>query len=168
MTVGHAAHLDAKAEGDNSMLRKREQAEDVYASLVPQDPRDMVRATLLESQFPGAQRAASRLPRPQAGPPFNRPRCSGSGHTRFKVWIWQLSGRWTMDTESIQGNERGTYVALSHPTATNHGIAYGARALWRRSFHSSRRSNDRPGRTGKPSTGRREAGVVDQRMRRFA
>ena len=166
--MGHAAYPDAKAKGNNSMLRKREQAEDVYASLVPQDPRDMVRTTLFESQFPVAQRAASRLPRPQAGPPLHRLRPCESGQTRFDEWIWLLSGRWTMDTESIQGNKRGTYVALLHPTATNHGIAYGARALWRRSFHSSRRSNDRPGRTGKPFTGRREAGVVDQRMERIA
>jgi hypothetical protein len=32
------------------------------------------------------------------------------------------------------------------------GIAYRARALRRRSSRSSRRSNDLPGRTGKPST----------------
>lgn len=32
------------------------------------------------------------------------------------------------------------------------GIAYGTRVLWRRRPRSSRRSNDRPGRTGKPST----------------
>src|SRR6266704_1985583 len=38
-------------------------------------------------------------------------------------------------------------------------MAYGARALWSRSVRSSRRSNDRPGRAGKPSTGRRDTGA---------
>ena len=35
-------------------------------------------------------------------------------------------------------------------TKTYHGIAYGARALWRRSAHSNRRSCDLPRRPGKP------------------
>src|SRR5688572_24180438 len=39
-------------------------------------------------------------------------------------------------------------------TCSKRGIAYGARALWRRSLHSSPRA-------GKPSTWRREAGVFD-------
>src|SRR5664279_1696011 len=43
------------------------------------------------------------------------------------------------------------------------GIAYGARALWRRSARSSRRSHDRPRRTGKPSAGPR--GTGDQTSR---
>ena len=38
------------------------------------------------------------------------------------------------------------------------GIACGTRVLWRRRPRSSRRSHDRPGRTGKPSTGRRGPG----------
>ena len=50
-------------------------------------------------------------------------------------------------------------------TKTYHGIAYGARALWRRSARSSRRSNDLPGRPGKPATGRR--GTGDQDVQRW-
>src|SRR6266516_3654024 len=38
------------------------------------------------------------------------------------------------------------------------GIAYGARALWRHRPRSSRASNAAPGRTGRPSTGRRGPG----------
>jgi len=38
------------------------------------------------------------------------------------------------------------------------GIAYGARALWRRSAHSSRAIHAAPGGTGEPSTGRRGTG----------
>src|SRR6266536_3019885 len=56
----------------------------------------------------------------------------------------------------------GRPTSCSTRTAmTYHGIAYGARALWRRSVHGSRRSNDRPGRTGKPSAGRRDTGDRD-------
>jgi hypothetical protein len=38
------------------------------------------------------------------------------------------------------------------------GIAYGARVLWRRRSRSSRGSHAPPGRTGKPSAGRRGPG----------
>ena len=41
---------------------------------------------------------------------------------------------------------------------TERGIAYGTRVLGRRSFRSSRGSHAPPGRTGEPSTGRRETG----------
>src|SRR5829696_9460504 len=59
--------------------------------------------------------------------------------------------------DPTEGNGRGTYVALEKRlTLRECGIAYGARALWRRSLHSSPR-------TGKPSTTtttrRREAGI---------
>lgn len=45
------------------------------------------------------------------------------------------------------------------------GIAYGVRTLWRRRGRSSRRSNDRPGRTGKPSAGPRTPGDSDIQKR---
>jgi hypothetical protein len=45
------AYLDAKAEGDQSMPVKRWLSEDVEGR-VPQDPRDMVKAGLLETQSP--------------------------------------------------------------------------------------------------------------------
>src|SRR6266851_7209287 len=41
---------------------------------------------------------------------------------------------------------------------TEHGIPYRARASWERSAHSSRGSNDPPGRTRRSSTGRRGTG----------
>src|SRR4051812_38554308 len=44
---------------------------------------------------------------------------------------------------------------------TYHGIAYRPRGPGRRSRRSSRRTNDRPGRAGKPHTGRRAAGDSD-------
>ena len=63
-----------------------------------------------------------------------------------------------MPSEGIQGDEWGAYVALVTYDKDERGIAYGTRVLWRRRPRSSRRSNDRPGRTGKPSTGRRGPG----------
>ncbi len=46
----------------------------------------------------------------------------------------------------------GACVALERADRDERGIAYGMRILWRRRPRSSRRSHDRPGRTGKPST----------------
>jgi hypothetical protein len=40
-------------------------------------------------------------------------------------------------------------------------MAYGARALRSRSAHSSRGSDDPPGRPGRPAAGRRGTGVSD-------
>ena len=60
-----------------------------------------------------------------------------------------------MDNESIQGDERGTYVALERIRPTECGKAYGTRVLGSRSARSSRGSNDPPGPTGEPLTGRR-------------
>src|SRR5438046_9422769 len=50
-------------------------------------------------------------------------------------------------------------------TKTYHGIAYGARALWRRSAGSSRGRYDPPGRPGKPATGRSGTGDHDVQRR---
>ena len=49
--MGQPTYLEAKAEGDNSMSVKRLRPESVVGP-VPQDPRDMVKATLPEPQFP--------------------------------------------------------------------------------------------------------------------
>jgi hypothetical protein len=59
-----------------------------------------------------------------------------------------------MGCDPIQGDERDAYVTLARQALEKFGIAYGARALWRRSLRSSPR-------TGKPSTWRRETGVHD-------
>ena len=50
----------------------------------------------------------------------------------------------------IEGDERDAYVTLMY-NADERGIAYGARALWRQSARSSRRSNALPiWRPGEP------------------
>jgi hypothetical protein len=49
--LGHFPYPDAKAERDRSMGRKHRLSEDVEESAL-QDPRDRVRARLLESESP--------------------------------------------------------------------------------------------------------------------
>jgi hypothetical protein len=125
------------------MPLKRGMPEGVYGS-APQDPRDTVRAGLPEPQFPAMQNHISRLQRIPSG----------------TVGIWRIptlrqnlpAGR-AVGSDPTEGNGRGTYVALEKRlTLWECGIAYGARALWRRSLRSSPRA-------GKPPAWRREAGV---------
>src|SRR5207302_6432883 len=61
-TPGSSTYLRAKAGGDKSMSEKRESLEGVYDA-VPQDPRDMVKATLPESPISSGGTAHSPLPR---------------------------------------------------------------------------------------------------------
>src|SRR5919202_5227261 len=63
-----------------------------------------------------------------------------------------------MGNEPIQGDGRGTYVALARRRPRESGMAYGTRVLGSRSCHSSRGGHGPPGRSGKPATGRRAAG----------
>ena len=66
--------------------------------------------------------------------------------------------RWAMRSERIQGHVWGAYVALARSSVTEHGMAYGARALGPRSRRSSRGSDAPPGSAGEPRAGRRAAG----------
>src|SRR5712691_624684 len=66
---------------------------------------------------------------------------------------------WTLASEVKQGDEWGTYIGLGRVMTTYHGIAYSPRGPGRRSRHSSRWSDDQPGRAGKLRTGRRAVGV---------
>jgi hypothetical protein len=54
MFLGHLVYLKAKAGRDNSMPEKRGSLEDAEGA-VPQDPRDMAKAGLPESQSPAVQ-----------------------------------------------------------------------------------------------------------------
>ena len=62
-----------------------------------------------------------------------------------------------MPSEGIEGDEWDAYLTLPYDQ-DEHGIAYGTRVLWRRRPRSSRRSNARPRRAGKPPAGRRGPG----------
>lgn len=145
-TPGSTAYLAAKANGDKSMPSKRGMAEGVYAT-VPQDPRDMVKAELPESQSPELRISS---PRPQ------RLYQRGHRHTPVMYSPTEPLSRWTVGNDPTQGDGRDTYVALLRLANEECGIAYGTRVLWRRSLRSS-------SRTGKPSTWRREAGVATAR-----
>src|SRR3989440_845066 len=70
----------------------------------------------------------------------------------------QPPGCGAMPSEGIQGDEWDAYVTLDTYNRDERGIAYGARALGRRSAHSSRRGHDLPRRTVTPSAGRRGTG----------
>lgn len=59
-------YLAAKAEGDNRMAIKRRLSEDAYGKAL-QDLSDMVKAELLESQYPVIQSHISRLQHIQCG-----------------------------------------------------------------------------------------------------
>ena len=54
MLLGHPIDLKAKAGGEKSMSEKRGPPEDAEG-VVPQDPRDRVKAALPESQSPAVQ-----------------------------------------------------------------------------------------------------------------
>jgi hypothetical protein len=69
---------------------------------------------------------------------------------------------------TFKGDEWAAYVALDTYDEDERGIAYRTRVLWRRSCRSSRRSHARPGRTGKPSAGRRTTGDRTPGIVRYA
>jgi hypothetical protein len=115
-----------------------------------QDLRDTAKAKLLEPQYP-AMKTLSLDYRIYI--------------TRPSVYQWRSSlhreslDRWAAGNDPLKGTNR---VPKSHKFPMHkRGIAYGARALWQRSLRSSPR-------TGKPSTWRREAGVQDAKIRRYA
>lgn len=53
--MGHPNYLEPKGEGDQSMSGKRGTPEDAYGQYAPQDPRDRVKAGLLEAQSPAVE-----------------------------------------------------------------------------------------------------------------
>ena len=65
--LGRPPYLEAKAEGDSSMVGKRERPEGAYGR-DPREPRAMVKAALLEPQSPVMQGHISRSAS-EAGPP---------------------------------------------------------------------------------------------------
>lgn len=142
---GSTAYPEAKADGNNSMPLKRMVPEGVYG-IDPQGPRDTARTKLFESQFPVMQYHISRSQRLlKAGPP-----AYGGVADAAKTFRLADGGKRSPSRERTGCLSR----ARECPVSRECGIAYGARALRRRSLHSSPR-------TEKPSTWRREAGVLD-------
>ena len=100
------------------MSVKRSVSEDMYDA-APQRLRDMVKAGLPEPQCPVVERTlvgSMSILRRHREP-----------WVRFLLMV--CLARWTMHSECIEGHEKGTYVALVRSSVTEHGIAYGARAL---------------------------------------
>jgi hypothetical protein len=150
-TPGSTAYPEVKTDGDKSMPLKQKMPEDVYG-IVLQDPRDRVKAILPEPQSPTMQLPISRQQRLMSGT---------SNIRRYQFRRRNLPVGGVVRNDLTQGDERGTYVALTRLALKERGIAYGARALWRRSLRSSRGSNAPLRRAGESLTGQREAGVYD-------
>ena len=129
------------------MYVKREISEDVYG-MVLQRLRDTVKA---DCRNPNVQW-------------WNRTLVGSTSETRrhreppVRLLPVVRLARWTMRSERIQGHGWGAYVALARSSVTEHGMAYGARALRSRSRHGSRGRHVPPGSAGKPRAGRRAAG----------
>jgi len=138
--LGQPAYPRPKGTGDHSMPAKRRSAE-VSKAAVPQDPRGKVKAKLPEVQsrpeYPQSRRYADSVRRHHVSPLS----CSGEASPRDEVTGGHTPG------VGMSGRPK----PRSRTTSEKPKIAYGARALWRRSL----RSSPRP---GKPATWRREAG----------
>src|SRR5216683_3473598 len=102
----------------------------------PQDLEGMVKAALLESQFPVGTIMTHRQSASRRCCPCQR---------LLKTAIRTSEGK-TGDNASSQRNERDTSTILIRTTGVKRGIAYRARAPRQRSFRTRQR-------TGKPSTG---------------
>jgi hypothetical protein len=139
MFLGRLAYLDGKPEGDKSMPGKRWLPGGVQGG-VSQDPRDMAKAGLLEAQSPAVNVRTLRndawnrcriVPRHE---PVGRGSLRDAGRRPVRA-VKEMSGR--------------PVSRSTRTTRTYRGIAYGARALRRRSARSSRRSHDLPVEAGK-------------------
>ena len=130
------------------MLVKRGMTEDVYGMAL-QRLNDRAKAGLPEPQSPGVECAHSSVARLHAD-------ALGYGQLNFRWPDALCMGRWPM--RPFKGMNGETYVALGRFAVTEHGIAYGARALWRRSPHSSRGRHAPPG--GRESRPQGEGGQV--------
>ena len=138
--LGRLVCLNAKARGDKSTSGKWWSSGGVQGG-VPRGPRDMAKAGLLEAQSPEVKVRTRR----------------NDACYRRRV----MPGHEPVGPGTLRGSEcrpvravkemSGRPTSCSIRTTTSyHGIAYGARALWRRSARSSRRSHDLPRRPGKP------------------
>jgi hypothetical protein len=144
--LGHLAYLDGKPEGDKSMPGTRWPPGGVQGG-APQDPRGMAKAGLPEAQSPAVNVRTRR------NDAWNRCRVVSRHEPVGRDSLRDAERRSVREVKEMRG--RPTPCSI-RTTRTYHGIAYGARALWRRSARSSRRSDDLPGRPGKP--GRRAKG----------
>ena len=124
-----------KGEGTRAWRKSGRQREGAQIA-DPQDLEGMVKAVLLESQFPVGPIMTHRQSASRRCCPCQR---------LLRTAIRTSEGK-TGDNASSQRNERDTSTILIRTTWVKRGIAYRARAPGQRSFRTSQR-------TGKPSTG---------------
>ena len=146
MFLGRLAYLDGKPEGDKSMPGKRWPSGGVQGG-VPQDPCDMAKAGLLQAQSPVVNVRTLR------NDAWNRCRVRSWHEPVGQDYLRDAERRPVRAVKEMSGRPVSRSIRT---TRTYRGIAYGARALRRRSAHSSRRRHDLSRRPGKP--GRRAKG----------
>ena len=113
MFLGHLVDLKAKARGDKSMPEKREPLEDAEGAVL-QDPRDMAKAGLPESQSP-AVKAHTRCYS------VSNAASSGADRSRFADCHLRPGERWVANP--LKGMS-GTPTSCSiRSTATERGMA---------------------------------------------
>jgi hypothetical protein len=114
-SLGLMPYLDPKGEGNNSMAGKQRPCPGVWNGAL-RDPRDMVKAGLPEPQSP------DDVISPSAG---KTPVTGAASYAGVSWYPAYLRGRGTISSEGIQGDEWGTYAALSRMTGTNVGSPKG-------------------------------------------
>src|SRR5712671_321559 len=158
LTPRRTTYLDLKGEGDSSMLLKRGVTEDVYGAAL-QRLRDTVRAGLPKSQSPGVEYSHSSVARLYTD-------ARDSPRLVFRRRYALITGRCPMRV--CKGMNGGPTSCSIRFAVTEHGMAYGARALGSRSRGSSRGSHAPPGNTGEPWTGRSTTGGRSTGATRYA
>ena len=108
-TSGSTAYPAAKAKRDRSMPLKRGRSEDADGR-ASRDPRDMVKARLLEPESPAMQAYIPRAQRLRRG---RRDRATQSSSLETSAWR-------AVSSERTQGDGPGTYVALE--TSSTEGM----------------------------------------------
>ena len=141
MFLGRLAYLAGKPGGDKSMPGTRRPSGGVQGG-VPLDPHGMAKAGLLEAQSPAVNVRTHRYDA------WNRCRVMSWHEPVGRGSLRDAEHRPARAVEEMSGRPNPCSIRT---TETYRGIAYGARALWRRSARSS------PG-PGKPVTWRRGTG----------
>ena len=139
MFLGRLAYLGGKPEGDKSMPGTRRPSGGVQGG-VPLDPHGMAKAGLLEAQSPAVNVCTIR------NDAWNRCRIV-SRHEPVGRGSLRDAGR--RPVRAVKEMSGRPVSRSTRTTRTYRGIAYGARALRRRSARSSRRSHDLPVEAGK-------------------
>lgn len=141
MFLGCLAYLAGKPGGDKSMPGTRRPSGGVQDG-VPLDPHGMAKAGLLEAQSPAVNVRTHR------NDAWNRCRVMSRHEPVGRGTLRDAERRPARAVEEMSGRPNPCSIRT---TRTYRGIAYGARALWRRSAHSSQGP-------GKPVTRRRGTG----------